>query len=339
MEDRREQSNQPSEKGKGKGKEKAPEDFSAPSENDRGLVVPGESQATGGSTISRIANSATSLANSLLSSPPNLHDAGQILSWNKAGPSNQAYPSSSISESLEYTSREAQGSSSSAFKSAHVQDYNAREEASFSAFLNGTAVQEPSSHDATDQIFTSHDASRVIPKASRISPNSEYAETDGMEVVKLLDAGYDEVMQPKDDVPFTRDEAATLRAALFGNVGPTNGGLPLTKEEKISLLDKFIDFVPDFISRDGDVSGHSERSSHLGLTDPVEAKQAWAFSWHDVMRNYHEEVWGDITPLVREASEEIRKLSESQENASPSDLKALQRLRQILAHIRGSQTF
>ena len=54
--------------------------------------------------------------------------------------------------------------------------------------------------------------------------------------------------------------------------------------------------------------------------------------WLDILNCYHEEVWGDMLPLVQEAREELKTGIDSE--AVPQDKPAVRRLQMILSHIR-----
>lgn len=199
--------------GKGKGKGKPAGEDMALDHSEPRFDAPIEARPTTGSTISRIADSATNLASNLLPNPAHSELAAQILPPSKAGSSTTAFRPS-LGETSNYRSQPIEGAAGQSFKSAHVQDHVAREEAAFSAFLDGTSVPEhPRSH-GTEPIPNAFGA-RMPQQPFQVSNATDYSQTDGMEVVKLLDSGYEEVTQPESDVPLTTEEAMALRRALF----------------------------------------------------------------------------------------------------------------------------
>jgi hypothetical protein len=199
--------------GKGKGKGKASEEKMAPVHNEPRSDALLDAQPTKGSAVSRIASSATNLASNLISNSAHLDVAGQILPTNKAASSSATFRPS-IGETSNYRSQPIESAAGQRFKSAHVQDHIAREEAAFSAFLDGTSVSEaPGSH-PSEPILTGSGASTLL-QTSQDPNTTDYSQTDGMEVVRILDSGYEEVNQPEAEIPITSEEAVALRRALF----------------------------------------------------------------------------------------------------------------------------
>lgn len=305
--------------GSGKGKGKAP--AAGP---DREPQASDEARPTDTSVASRIAASAMALGSSLVTRPEN---PGRLGPADKAGPSITSLEPSTGGPVDYYRSQTASGSGNS-MRSTHVQEHTEREEAAFSKFLEGTDPLEPVLYHAEDGLGqVSMDTPSREPHMSR---GGGYAYDDGLAVVKLLDSGYEEVTRPEPDVPLATEEARSLREALFG--GSTN------REEHGSATDweNILNLVPQFI-----LTGNSswdvgdEARGHLGTPDIAEARQIWADQWWDVLSRYTDDVWGDLGSLAQEAREEIRKVRESGGDASPAETKAIQRLRQILAHVRG----
>ncbi|KAF7559594.1 hypothetical protein G7046_g4582 [Stylonectria norvegica] len=148
---------------------------------------------------------------------------------------------------------------------------------------------------------------------------------DGSAVVNLLDGPSDEVdaaifghVQDEDLSP---EAVAKLHEALFAST---------TTE---SRWDDLLNFTPDFVAHP---NMSSDAQLHLGTQDPTEARSIWLHQWNDVLSAYTDQVWGDLEPLAAEARREVEELTT--EEAVPGrtpETKALDRLRQILAHVRG----
>ncbi|KAH7326767.1 hypothetical protein B0I35DRAFT_475380 [Stachybotrys elegans] len=151
---------------------------------------------------------------------------------------------------------------------------------------------------------------------------------DGAEVSYILSAevGADETMDVGDDAAMTPDTAASLRHALFDGMPRSSG-----------LWDDLLNFRPSFLEgRDG----RSEESRlHMGTSDTSSAANIWLLQWNEVLNNYTDEVWGDLGPLVAQAKHEVAELVTRQpEKIETPDTPAINRLRQILGHVRGGRT-
>ena len=185
----------------------------------------------------------------------------------------------------------------------------------FQKFMNGTEhISTPS-----EQLSNS-----PMPAASYFSTS------DGAELIQLLaepeKAPTWGTGEDQDDF-LSPESAANLREALFG---PQSANIPWT-----SLLN----FSPDFAySEENKANGKAKASAELqmGTGDIGMAKEAWLEQWSTVLSSYTDEVWGDIRPLVAQAKQEAEAISRQGASDDPSaTLKAVNRLRQILAHVRG----
>ncbi|GKT63700.1 hypothetical protein ColTof4_04717 [Colletotrichum tofieldiae] len=170
---------------------------------------------------------------------------------------------------------------------------------------------------------TSH-SSRSLGTQSDVR---EQEARDGQQVIDLLSApgelgGFEAIDDSLQNF-ISQEEEESLRKALFSGSGdgPTSYWTPL------------LDFQPDFL-QGGNVT---ELLQHFGVADPQQARVMWMDSWNDVLASYTDQVWGDLGSLAREAQREIQEAREqgTTSTADPSGMQALQRLRQILAHIRG----
>ncbi|KAM5356347.1 hypothetical protein ACJ41O_002993 [Fusarium nematophilum] len=157
---------------------------------------------------------------------------------------------------------------------------------------------------------------------------------DGAAVVSLLEGPSGELdgvllgnQDPNnEDDGLTPEAAAKLRDALFSGK-PTSSG---------PRWDDLLNFNPDFLTQSG-AHAEFELQLHLGTTDTTEARSSWLQQWGNVLTGYTDQVWGDLEPLAAEARRELEQLRfQDPEVPGPPETKALDRLRQILAHVRGS---
>ncbi|KAJ6445527.1 Solute carrier family 25 [Purpureocillium lavendulum] len=127
----------------------------------------------------------------------------------------------------------------------------------------------------------------------------------------------------ENDDALSSIEAARLRGALFaGDLGDTR-----------SHWDRLLNFRPEGVDNPVDMQ------QLLGTTESSAVDSIWLQQWSDVLTAYTDEVWGDLGPLAAEAKHEVDRLSSR--NAQTQDnggTMALNRLRQILAHILGNNT-
>lgn len=311
-------SGNPGEKGKGKGKAPVRQMPTAPDETREARTDNGA--PTGGESIApRLLKSTTALAHDLVMGPAAYADIGHQLPGGKAGPSNGT-PALSGSTARSPIPQPVNRALDTPFKSAHVDDHIAQQEAAFSGFMNGTSVPELSPVFAAHPTSTSESWQRT-PETGREPHVSQYAQSDGLDVVRLLDGGYDEVARPEPEMPLTTDEATALRKALFPDGDPRGEG----------HLNIDWDHALNFIPRD---SGRLQE--HLGVSDDTEARSLWLGQWQNVLSSYTAEVWGDLGSLVEEAQKEMEQEAARPQGTAPSEMKAIGRLRQVLAHIRGS---
>ncbi|KAK7416129.1 hypothetical protein QQX98_005457 [Neonectria punicea] len=125
-----------------------------------------------------------------------------------------------------------------------------------------------------------------------------------------------------DDGDLTPEVATKLREALFNST------------HLDSRWDDMLNFTPGFLSQP-DASAEDVQL-HMGTRDVDEARSIWLQQWGDVLSSYTDQVWGDLEPLAAEARREVEQLTSNEAAPNrPSETKALDRLRQILAHVRG----
>ena len=157
---------------------------------------------------------------------------------------------------------------------------------------------------------------------------SDQEKRDGAAVINLLDGPSDELDAvllgvQEDDETLTPEAAAKLREALFPTNSTSSG----------PGLNDLLNFNPDFLNQPG-AEAELERQLHLGTRDTDEARNNWLQQWGNVLNGYTDYVWGDLEPLIAEARKEVEETKARGSNEA-SETKALERLRQILAHVRG----
>ncbi|KAK8049105.1 hypothetical protein PG994_010835 [Apiospora phragmitis] len=308
-----------------KGKGKATEATSHPEEKS----YESDGPSSDNSITTRILDSAVALTRDVVRNLPGPSDLNSIAPASKAGRSSQSIippdvAASGMGPPAVHTKLGA------SFKSAHVEEHVASQEAAFSAFLDGENTQlstfPPTQHQSSIEYSLSNNLALL-----KTPSMAEHAQRDGMDVVKLLDstdynsvAGLDET-----DVALSPDEAAALRRALFPDEDSKN---PRQHDIDWNILNFFPNFVTDSSPR----WGYSELRNHMGVTDPIEARDLWIDQWQHVLSDYTDEVWGDLGSLVDEARQEVEEASAREPDAAgPPEMPALRRLRQVLSHIRG----
>ncbi|KAH7160108.1 hypothetical protein B0J13DRAFT_519529 [Dactylonectria estremocensis] len=169
-----------------------------------------------------------------------------------------------------------------------------------------------------------------LPPRQQDSSITKQESVDGAAVIDLLNGPSDELDQvligarsdTPDDNNLTPEAAAKLREALFDSTHPE------------SSWEDMLNFTPDFLHQPG--ASAEDAELHLGTRNIDEARNIWLHQWSDVLSSYTDHVWGDLEPLVAEARREVEGLAstEAVPDRAP-ETKALDRLRQILAHVRG----
>lgn len=185
----------------------------------------------------------------------------------------------------------------------------------FNEFLNGQELDISQSHTQRPN------NTRVENSAG--NSVADFQATDGAAVADLLSQPPDFETEPSQedrDETIAPETAANLRKALFERSGQHLD------------WDHLLNFTPSFVSNPAENA--MEARLHMGLEDPVVAREAWIEQWRSVLSSYNEEVWGDLGLLVEQAKRQI-------DNPVPGDdanvgQGALGRLKMILAHVRGS---
>ncbi|KAI0172349.1 hypothetical protein GGR52DRAFT_549995 [Hypoxylon sp. FL1284] len=314
----------PKKEAKGKGKDV--ERKTLLSSDGQDSSVPAEAGLDVTSIVSRLGASANKLANDMIPWHPDSAHVADALSSRKAE-SHRAAPSPSTNEASSYRSSPAQAFAGGAFKSSHAQERYVEGESNFSTFLDGTSMPEmaePANNElyGHEQNNGPRGLSRQMGQPGQTEP---IVQSDGMDVVNLLNSGYIEVEEI--DTTLAEDERMALRSRLFED----DEGESTADTWRGSQWENTLNFFPG-----SGVDHHSKQiyADLFGTADVEEAKSLWINQWRRVLSSYTDEVWGELSPLVSLAREEVS-ASRPTEDVSPAKLKALRRLQQILVHIRG----
>ncbi|KAI4869300.1 hypothetical protein F4820DRAFT_407036 [Hypoxylon rubiginosum] len=309
---------------KGKGKDVERKTPSSPTRRDGSASVEASSGLT--SIVSRLGASTSKLANDMIPWNPNSGHIADALPSRKAE-SSGASQYTGTNEASSYRNSSTQAIADRTFKSSPAQERRANSESDFSTFLDGTSIPEETEPASTE--LCGYEQSHGPGVFSwQTAQTAAIAQSDGMDVVDFLDSGwYNEVEDTA--MILTDNERMILRRRLFedGETESTAG----TRQMK--QWDNALNFFP---GPGLDSYSVQEYVDLFGTSDVEEAKGLWINQWRGVLSNYTDEVWGDLSPLVSLAREEVSP-SRPSEDASPSKLKALRRLQTILAHVRGVQ--
>ena len=165
---------------------------------------------------------------------------------------------------------------------------------------------EQCSPDSGNAAFTTlkpvHDAEQSGTEERTVDDQRRY---DGEEVTALLADPHALQFTDSIDIGSLPSRLPRLHAALQGGEG-----LPS------STWDHLLNFWP---VADENIEG---------------SRAAWLVQWKDVLTRYTDDVWGDLGPDARQAKGEVE--AELLRDDDERGLQSLRRLRQILAHLRGS---
>jgi len=318
--------------GQGKGKDKDAGPASTDAKADAAL------ERQNRSVLSRVADSAADLGSSWWTSRPMAQDLASVASPEKDESPRRSQASRNGESSSAY--RPVRPQAVASFRGGHVSEHIAQQENAFSRFLDGTDVvvpMEPPSA-GTENAQTSLVAPTRLGKrlvdSGPPSAAAQQARRDGAEVVDLLSQTED-APDFGEDLTLDEGDLANLRQALF----PGSPDVSSSTRE----WDTVLNFIPEFVRPDGSGEfppggGWKAEESHqsLGLDHSPEAARVWVEQWQDVLTRYTEEVWGDLTPLVRQAQKELEQARGAEPRGPRPNLKAVHRLRQILGHLRHS---
>ncbi|KAH7369124.1 hypothetical protein B0T11DRAFT_70797 [Plectosphaerella cucumerina] len=308
------------------GKGKAPEDTISGGPDDLPSnytsEVENNVQQAAASPVSRLQQSATGLARAMFSARPEHSSTGATASDK---PRDGAFAPSSIERGETSQARPGQFSApgSSAARFGQTQGLSQQASADYDGFLQEGSALPPLPSSAE---FGTHAdrASRPIHGQSGTAIQEQEAR-DGAEVLDLLASPdiIDLTEDPDVDPDLSPEDVDMLRRALFE--GPSQRGT--------TNWDSLLNLAPGFL-----LSGDPEATrQHLGVSDNAEGIKLWLEQWRDVLDQYTDEVWGDLGPLAHDARREVDQAEKEQQPIAgqQGNLKALGRLRQILAHVRG----
>ncbi|KAF4997090.1 hypothetical protein FGRMN_4099 [Fusarium graminum] len=189
-----------------------------------------------------------------------------------------------------------------------------------------------------DSTLGTEDGSRYVQPRNQnyevLTPPSaitEHERSDGAALVDLLNGPsgeLDAVLLGAEDPDteyggLTSEAANKLRETLFPTNSVTHG----------PDWNDLLNFNPNYLSQSGP-EAELERQLHLGTADTDEARTNWLQQWGNVLNGYTDHVWADLEPLIAEARKEVEDFGVQGLETAP-DTKALDRLRQVLAHVRG----
>ncbi|CAK7263251.1 hypothetical protein SEPCBS57363_000457 [Sporothrix epigloea] len=318
--------------------------------------------------FSRIAQSAVSLGREIALNRPSGADLASLTSTDKAGPASrgQSLTATAVQEGSEGSTATVPSWALPTTDSSHAQQHTTAQDTAFAEFLDGADIDmslpsEPSTgldegnndhlssmgstwaiHQTSSQTIQEHALLSQPPSAV-----AEQESRDGAAVVDLLAAdGPPEEEPDLGDIELAEDEIAALKRVLFGEENGNTNAARTTNQN----WDNVLNLIPDFIRPNsrgcyeedsGNVTlstGEATKSRHtqaiMGLSHSSESSRHWLSQWHDVLTRYDDEVWGGLSPLVAQAREEVDRLQQSAPNNVPVETKALDRLRQILGHLR-----
>lgn len=330
-------------KGKGKGKEAStapPSDVQAAPDDGTVLRQQGDRDTPLNSSFaSRLTASAASLSRMALTASSATETIRNGTTGAKVSPGTSSYSaqgSGSHRDIATYRSPRSVNtgtvvgfSSATSVSTASGQQYEDFMDAQAQAVLDGHSqpqrsaqVQESNSGTVLVSEYGQH-----MPLSSGIQSDCQEQEAkDGLGVVELLDSLESDDFDGNDDdlqTSISSEEELSLRRALFDD----NHGRPASNWACL------LDFQPYFLNGDDP----AELLRHFGVADVQQARAMWMDSWKDVLTSYTDEVWGDLGSLARQAHQEIEEArgDGTEATAGPGEMQALQRLRQILAHVRG----
>ncbi|KAL6720701.1 hypothetical protein ACLMJK_002626 [Lecanora helva] len=150
-----------------------------------------------------------------------------------------------------------------------------------------------------------------------LSMDFEKPVKDGAEVVALLsDPKFSVEDDPANTWDGDLDDSENTNSFLVSPDNQSDGSTTFPAHSTTHPLG----LMPDF------------GSHHDGLIGTI-PEYGEVKPWMDILNRYHDEVWGDLLPLVREAREEVRKATASEEGTS-QDRPAVRRLRMLLGQIQ-----
>jgi len=305
-----------------KGKEKAPD---KPDQAESG-------QEHSNSTLSRIAKSAAALPSASFGGGVTADEIPRVAGSEKGSSSQYGGRLNRAAQAGESSAGLRLGAASGdAIKPRQTQQHISQEEASFSAFLDSTGINQSSPLEEHHKPWQSTSTNPVrMGTTADIQSIAEQEARDGEDVVVLLSTG--EELEPDFGLSesISDSDLASLRKALFAE-GSGNNTLAVPWDNVLNFIPRYFDRVACSPS----VQREHELSVHFGAVDTDDAWRSWVDQWSRVLTDYQDEVWGDLEPLVLQARDDVKRLEEVQPGDKLPRPTALLRLRAILGHLRG----
>ena len=163
----------------------------------------------------------------------------------------------------------------------------------------------------------------------KLQENENFADqnNDGAAVVALLSDPAFAVDEEHSSILNSKSDRGERR-----NYERPQRGKGLAKRSDTSRPPISLDLVPDFGAPWN--LGHASLVTEKGIQERghfLESRSGDIQPWIDILDRYHDEVWGDMLPLVQEARKELKAASESQ--TCHQDGPAIRRLRMVLQHL------
>ncbi|KAK1503186.1 uncharacterized protein CCOS01_17044 [Colletotrichum costaricense] len=331
----------PSDKGKGKEASTVPpSDVQTAPDDGTALHQQGDRNTPPNSSFaSRLTASAASLSRSALTASSATETIRNGTTGAKVSPGTSSYSaqgSGSHRDTATYRSPSSANpgtatgfGSATGLSTAGGQQYEDFMDAQAQAVLDDPSQPQRSAEvqESNSGIVLVSEHTQHTPLSSGIKSDFQIQEAnDGLGVVDLLNSLELDGFDVNDDdlqTHISPEEELSLKRALFDDAHGR------TASNWTSLLD----FQPHFLNGDDP----SELLQHFGVADVQQARAMWMESWNDVLTSYTDEVWGDLGSLARQAHQEIEgaRGDGTEATTGPDEMQALQRLRQILAHVRG----
>jgi len=233
----------------------------------------------------------------------------------------RSYPRHNIS------SLEAAQATFDEFAAAPPEAQNPLETLRAASSLDG---KRPTACPEIDQVLTKVDRDVREPLGSIKASN--FNDEDGAEVVALLsDPMFSVDDNPADLLHYDFDECNDED----GSIARTDHRPQAFAPSEAPIVTSPLDLIPDFdcpSERHALHNLHQDKGYWHAIDRTAVSDIGDVEPWIDMLNRYHDEVWGNMLPLVLRAREEIRVASASKEGAL-RDRPAVRRLGMLLRHL------
>ncbi|KAI9868941.1 MAG: hypothetical protein M1813_002764 [Trichoglossum hirsutum] len=161
-------------------------------------------------------------------------------------------------------------------------------------------------------------------------------EEDGAAVVALLSQPnfLDLIDTSQDDDDLPPIWSLELTSSQIDTIERLKALLPAPPTHNPSFPTQALNLIPTEALSIPSLWDHGDaNASHAEQTN---SRQQWLQDWDGVLRQYADEVWGDLLPLVEEAREEIEEAKEN-DGEVQGEVRAVTRLAMILGHLRDNK--